>query len=109
MILMMNFWTPDFPDWSAGLTDTDMPYEAQFDYVETYSYNHKTKNFDLHWRDDFDYLDLSRWEPSDNFGFTDNTTTFFASQVFVQQGNLVLQMSKASTQANDADFMAYLQ
>ena len=34
--------------------------------------------------DDFDFLDLSRWEPSDNFGFTDNTTTFFASQVFVQ-------------------------
>ena len=107
--LMMNFWTPQFPQWREGFNDASMPWAALYDFVEVYTYNKKTRMFDLHWRDDFDYLDLSRWEPSDNFGFTDNTTTFFASQVFVQQGNLVLQMSKASTQANDADFMAYLQ
>ena len=86
-----------------------MPWAALYDFVEVYTYNKKTHMFDLHWRDDFDYLDLSRWEPSDNFGFTDNTTTFFASQVFVQQGNLILQMSKASTQANEAPEMRYLQ
>jgi len=65
-----------------------------YDYVEIYNYNKKTRMFDLHWRDDFDFLDLTRWEPSNNYGFTDNSTTFFGSQVFVQQGSLVLQMDK---------------
>ena len=78
-VLMMNLWTPDFPDWSAGLTDTDMPYEAHFDYVETYSYNHKTKNFDLHWRDDFDYFDEGKWLKSNNMAFNTYGTTFFDS------------------------------
>ena len=55
-----------------------------YDYVEVYNYNKKTRMFDLHWRDDFDFMDLTRWEPSNNFGFTDNSTTFFGSQVFVQ-------------------------
>ena len=67
-----------------------------YDYVEVYTYDKKTRSFQLHWRDDFDFLDLTRWQPSNNYGFTDNTTTFFGSQAFVQQGALVLQMDKAS-------------
>ena len=67
-----------------------------YDYVEVYAYNKKTRMFDLHWRDDFDFLDMTRWEPSNNYGFTDNSTTFFGSQVFVQQGSLILQMDKAT-------------
>ena len=64
--LMMNLWNPQFPDWAAGFDDSDMPYEAMYDYVETYVYNKKTKNFDLHWRDDFDYFDEGKWMKSDN-------------------------------------------
>ena len=77
--LMMNFWTPQFPQWQAGFNDSDMPWHAMYDYVEIYTYNKKTRMFDLHWRDDFDFLDLTRWEPSNNYGFTDNSTTFFGS------------------------------
>ena len=98
--LMMNLWTPQFPQWQVGFDDVDMPWYAMYDFVEVYTYNKKTRQFDLHWKDDFDYLDLTRWEPSDNFGFTDNTTTFFGTQVFVEQGNLVLQMSKAEIDRN---------
>ena len=93
-VLMMNLWTPDFPDWSAGLTDTDMPYEAQFDYIETYSYNHKTKSFDLHWRDDFDYFDEGKWLKSNNMAFNAQGTTFFDQQVSVEDGILKLKMEK---------------
>ena len=77
--LMMNFWTPQFPQWQVGFNDADMPWHAMYDYVEIYNYNKKTRMFDLHWRDDFDFLDLTRWEPSNNYGFTDNSTTFFGS------------------------------
>ena len=77
-VLMMNLWLPNYEDWSAGFTEDKMPWEAEYDYVETYVYNKKTKNFDLHWRDDFDYFDEGKWVKSDNMGFTDNGVTFFA-------------------------------
>jgi len=32
-----------------------------YDYVEVYTYDKKTRSFQLHWRDDFDFLDLTRW------------------------------------------------
>ena len=93
-VLMMNLWIPQFPDWAAGFEDSDMPYEAQYDYVETYSYNKKSDSFDLHWRDDFDYFDEGKWERSDNQGFTDNGVTFFKSQAFVEDGHLTLRLQK---------------
>jgi len=37
--LRMNFWTPTFPAWGAGLNASDMPWYLLFDYVEVYSYN----------------------------------------------------------------------
>ena len=74
---MMNLWIPQFADWAAGFTDDDLPYEAVYDYVETYNYDKKTDSFDLHWRDDFDYFDEGKWAKSDNQGFTDNGVTFF--------------------------------
>ena len=56
-----------------------MPWQALYDYVEVYTFNHSSMSFDLHWRDDFDYFDETRWRASNNAGFTDNTTTFFKS------------------------------
>ena len=105
--LMMNFWTPMFPQWQQGFSDRDMPWYAEYDYVEAYAYNKKMRGFQLLWRDDFDFLDLSRWEPSDNFGFTDNTTTFFGTNVFVQDGKLVLQMSKPEIASNQTPVQGY--
>ena len=59
--LMMNFWTPQFPAWQQGFNDADMPWHAMYDFVEIWDYNKKLRNFTLRWRDDFDYLDLTRW------------------------------------------------
>ena len=74
---MMNFWTPSYNAWADGILDESMPWQALYDWVEVYTYNEDTFSFDLHFRDDFEYFDETRWRKSNNQGFTDNTTTFF--------------------------------
>ena len=90
--LMMNFWTPTFEPWNKGLDDKSMPWYLLFDYVETYNYNHDTGGFDFNWKDDFDVLDTHRWHKSNDTTFNFNSTTFRASQVYVEKGKLVLKM-----------------
>lgn len=77
--VMMNFWTPTFESWGKGLDAADMPWFVEYDYVETYVYNHHTNGFDFHWRDNFDTFDTNRWHKSDNTTFDANSTTFRAS------------------------------
>ena len=96
----MNYWSTrsdEHPpeDWHAGFDDATMPFHTLFDYVEAYSYNMDTKEFDLMWRDDFDQgsLDQSRWSVNDNKGWDTNLSTFMASQVAVtEDGYLQLTM-----------------
>ena len=90
--VMMNFWTPTFDSWGKGFNAADMPWYVMYDYVETYTYNHETESFDFHWRDDFNDFDPKRWHKSDNTTFDANTTTFRASQAYIDQGHLVLKM-----------------
>ena len=90
--IMMNFWTPTFESWGKGLDAKDMPWYLLYDYVETYTYNHETGGFDFNWKDDFDTFDTNRWHKSDNTTFDANSTTFRASQAYVEKGNLVLRM-----------------
>ena len=90
--VMMNFWTPTFESWGKGLDAKDMPWYVMYDYIETYAYNQHTKTFDFNWRDDFKTFDTSRWHKSDNTTFDANSTTFRASQAYIQDGNLVLKM-----------------
>lgn len=52
----MNFWTPTFHSWGHDLEPEDMPWYLLYDYVEVFRYDHKTGDFNLHWRDDFDDL-----------------------------------------------------
>ena len=60
--------------------------------MEVYTYDEEDQTFDLYFRDDFDYFDESRWRKSHKLGFNENTATFFEEQVYVQDGNLVLQL-----------------
>ena len=90
--VMMNFWTPTFESWGKGFDAKDMPWEVEYDYVETYVYNSETSGFDFNWRDNFNTFDTSRWHKSDNTTFDANSTTFRASQAFIKEGKLVLKM-----------------
>jgi len=69
-----------------------MPWYVLYDYVETYTYNGETNGFDFRWRDDFNDFDARRWHKSDNTTFDANSTTFRASQSYIDSGHLVLKM-----------------
>lgn len=90
--VMMNFWTPTFESWGKGIDIKDMPWYVKYDYIETYTYNSETKGFDFNWRDNFNTFDSNRWHKSDNTTFDANSTTFRASQSYIEDGNLVLKM-----------------
>lgn len=90
--LMMNFWTPTWSPWNADFSETNLPWEAKYDFIETYTYNAYTNAFDFHWRDDFDTFDSAKWYSSDNWGFEGNSTLFIKDQVSVKDGNLVLTL-----------------
>ena len=104
---MMNFWTPMFESWAQGFNPSDMPWQLEFDYVETFTYDSKTKSFERHWRDDFNSLDLNRWILSDNKTFAGNSTVFRASQVFTKDGSLILQMEPDKGFANERDVLLH--
>ena len=97
--VMMNFWTPTFESWGKGFNGADMPWYVLYDYVETFTWNSETKGFDFHWRDDFVTFDSERWHKSDNTTFDANSTTFRASQSYIQDGKLVLKMEPDYHQA----------
>ena len=90
--LMMNFWTPTFPGWHDNFSDWGMPWFTRYDYVKVEKYNPSTGGFDFAWQDDFDSFDAGRWMKSDGWGFGDNSSTFYASQVYTENGALVLKL-----------------
>lgn len=90
--LMMNFWTPCWSPWNDYFDDAEMPWYAKYDFVEVYDYDTTKKEFKLRWRDDFNTFDQKKWYASDNWGFENNSSLFMGSQVYVEDGNLVLKM-----------------
>ena len=80
-VLMMNFWTPTWSPWGDGRDDSFMPLYALYDYVEAYTFDVNTKEFNIDFRDDFsgDSVDTSIWTVSDWWNFGGSSTTFLAS------------------------------
>ena len=105
--LMMNFWTPTWSPWGDDLDDSDMPWYTRYDYVKVEKYNAETGGFDFYWQDDFNSFDESRWLKSDGWSFENNSSTFYASQVYTEDGHLVLKMDYPSS-ANET-FETYMQ
>lgn len=73
-----------------------MPWYTRYDYVEAYSWD-STDGYNLLWRDDFDTIDTSRWFVSDGWTFDQNSSTFITSNVYTEDGNLVLRMHRTDT------------
>ena len=89
--LRMNFWTPTGHPWGEGLNDKDMPWYALYDYVEVFTWNEHTNEFDFKWRDDFEDFDQDRWHKAEG-GFESNTSEFHHDNVYTSHGKLVLKM-----------------
>jgi len=110
--LMMNFWLPDFGDWNEGFDPVGMPWYARYDYVEVWDYVYpedwdstqgadQYHPFEFRWKDDFDTFDDTRWVKSDDWSFWENRVTFWASQVDVVDGALVLKMEPRDGSTDD--------
>ena len=96
----MNFWTPTFHSWSKGFDPVDMPWYALYDYVEVFTYNKHSNEFDFHWRDDFNEFDNSRWHKASG-GFEKNSSVFYPSNVYTTGGNLVIKMEPLESDHHD--------
>ena len=90
--LMMNFWTPTFAGWGDNFDASLLPTYTRYDYIKVETYNAATGEFEPHWQDDFDSFDASRWIKSENWNFGGSSTTFFGSQVYTENGALVIKM-----------------
>jgi hypothetical protein len=80
-----------------------MPWYARYDYVEYWEYvppeqwdstpdANQWHPFRETWRDDFDTFDETRWTASEDWTFGVNDVTFWSSQVYTEDGSLVLKM-----------------
>ena len=101
---MMNFWTPTFAGWGDNFSEAGMPFYMRYDYIKVETYNKATGGFEPAWQDDFDSFDTSRWIKSENWNFGGSSTTFFGSQVYTENGALVIKMDKPNS-----NYSGYLQ
>ena len=72
-----------------------MPWYTRFDYVKIEKYNHLTGGFDFYWQDNFDTFDDERWLRADYHSFSVNDitdTTYYANQIYTEDGALVIKM-----------------
>ena len=87
---MFNMWAPRWDahdeDWSAGRDDSTMPWYAKLDYVEYWSYDQATGQFNQEWVDNFDTLDPNMWTISHEKGFDENLSTYMNTQVYIEDG-----------------------
>lgn len=104
----MNFWIPNFSDWNDGFDPAGMPWYARYDYVEYWEYVPEAEwpttsganqwhPFKFGWRDDFDTFDTTRWTASEDWTFPVNDVTFWSSQVYAEDGALVLKLEPTDT------------
>lgn len=91
---MMNFWPPTWSPWGDNFSEAGMPFYDLYDYVSIYKYDKISDSFYLYWKDDFNTLDYSKWEVSNNWGFDGNNCMFMYENTWTENGNLVFRMDR---------------
>ena len=89
--MRLNFWPPDNPEWVGPWNDNILPLHMFVNWVEYYSYSNG--QFELEWRDDFDYFDNGRWGKAD-WTFAENRADFAPNNALVKDGYLVLALTR---------------
>jgi len=92
--LRFNLWSSTVPAWVGPWDESILPVQQFIDWVKVYEYTPNADSvFSLLWVDEFEFLDESRWGKGD-WTFDDNRVTMHPSNVQVQDGVLVLSMTK---------------
>jgi len=71
-----------------------LPTYTAIDYVEVYSYNEATEDFNLNFRDNFNQLDEDKWELPNEYTWDEVNTNFVPENVSVDGEHLVLKLDK---------------
>ena len=107
--LVMDYWIAANGAWADGFNSAGMPWYAKYDWVETYKYTGGNE-FELHWRDDFNQFDETRWAKSDGWGSPGGATAYKAEQVYVKDGELYLKLEpnswKTETETEPEEFLS---
>ena len=99
MRIFMNLWAVENLNWTGAWDPTAMPGMSRYDYVKYYAYTPGTgnagtsNNYTLEWVDDFDTLDASRWDQSED-GSVGPLCTFRSANVEVVGGELQLTITE---------------
>jgi beta-glucanase (GH16 family) len=92
--LMMNVWPSSAVGWAGKIDASKFPLEGAYDYVKYYAYQPTAKDtFKLKWTDDFNQLDLSRWQLATHT-FDSNECVFTPDNAVVEAGLLKLKLTK---------------
>lgn len=99
MRIFMNLWAVENLGWTGEWDPTAMPGMSRYDYVKYYAYTPGTgnagtsNNYTLEWVDDFDTLDATRWDQSED-GSVGPLCTFRSANVEVVGGELQLTITE---------------
>ena len=98
MRIFMNLWAVEALTWTGEWDPTAMPGLSRYDFVRYHAYTPGTgntgtgNNFTLEWSDDFNALDATRWDRSED-GNVGPLCTFRAANVEVSGGELHLSIT----------------
>jgi len=77
-----------------GRDDSNIPYYTDVDYVEVWNYDLTNDSFNLNFRDDFDYLDTTKWSSIDSVTWEEQGSIFKEENAYIKNGQLHLKLDK---------------
>jgi beta-glucanase (GH16 family) len=86
-----NAWASDVTDWAGALDEAALPAYQFVNWIKYYRYDNG--QFVLDWTDDFDSFDTNRWAAG-NWTFDGNLVDFDPANAVVQDGTLILALTK---------------
>lgn len=89
--LRFNAWSSDSTGWAGDLDETALPAYQFVNWIRYYRY--ENGQFVLDWTEDFDTFDSSRWSKG-TWTFTGNRVDFDPANAVVQDGTLILAITK---------------
>jgi len=90
----------DKKDVGKGLDVEKAPFFTSLEYVEVYDYNEENDEFNLYFKDEFNYFAGDRWKKGDG-RWTGLSSTYMPDNSYIEDGKLVLRAKKNDHQDGD--------
>ena len=95
--LRFNLWSSESADWVGAFDESKLPLFQFINWVKVYKYTPGQgpdgSDFTLHWTDNFDTFDGSRWGKGD-WTFDGNRVDLTENNIYCQDGMMILALSR---------------